>query len=289
MQPATGASKTIPAPRTAFCAVLASSPDNTTFQIFVYGGSLAGSGDLPQLDDVWVLNMPSFEWFQVYAGGVNATNSNAVVPGKREAHTCHAVGRSMLVYGGRSKPQEDQVCDRTGVFVFDMVALSWTGEFVLDAGAYRVPGVVAGHGNSSMPTGGMADKKIQAMFEGIDSTEGDHGQGNKIELTETTESYSGGPGDTRRVVGIVLGSVIGGLGLVGLTGFFFLRRAKRQRLEKEKEQEAPFPFAEVPEQGCGPYYTAEMPENRFYGWELPAGPRDSALLAPAGSVAVSRQ
>lgn len=133
----------VPEPRTAFCAVLASAPDRSSFQIFVYGGSLAGdtTGN-PQLEDVWVLSMPSFEWFNVYNGTANTTNAAAA--GKREAHSCHAVaGRQMLVYGGRTKPQE--TCDKTGVFAFDMVSLDWQTEFKPAAGPYQVPSMVANH------------------------------------------------------------------------------------------------------------------------------------------------
>lgn len=78
----------VPQPRMAFCAVLVSAPDRSSFQVFVYGGSLAGgaTGDTPQLEDVWVLNMPSFEWFNVYSG-----TPNVATAGRREAHSCHAV------------------------------------------------------------------------------------------------------------------------------------------------------------------------------------------------------
>lgn len=143
-QPATAAAATgVPSPRHAFCAVLVSAPDRRSFQIFVYGGTYSGqsTGEPPQLEDVWVLSVPSFEWFNVYNG-----TADAAAPGKREAHSCHAVaGRQMLVYGGRSKPQQNQTCDSTGVFAFDMVDLAWQTEFKPAAGAYQVPGVVAKH------------------------------------------------------------------------------------------------------------------------------------------------
>lgn len=143
-QPARAAieSTGVPEPRTAFCAVLVSAPDRTSFEIFVYGGSLAGDGaGGAQLEDVWVLSIPSFEWFNVYSG---TTNTSTAAAGKREAHSCHAVaGRQMLVYGGRTKPQE--TCDKTGVFVFDMVSLDWQTEFKPAAGPYQVPSMVANH------------------------------------------------------------------------------------------------------------------------------------------------
>lgn len=140
---ATVAGGGVPVPRKSFCAVLMSALDGKSFQIFVYGGTFNGdfSGEPPQLEDVWVLSMPSFEWFNVY----NGTNNTAAA-GKREAHSCHAVaGRQMLVYGGRSKPQQNQTCDKTGVFAFDMVDLAWQTEFKPAAGPYQVPDIVAKH------------------------------------------------------------------------------------------------------------------------------------------------
>lgn len=149
VQQATG-SGGIPLPRTAFCAVLAAAPDNSSYQVFIYGGTLNtdDTSSQPQLGDVWVLSMPSFEWFSVYSGAADSTTKGNN-PGKREAHSCHVAGRYMLVYGGRSKPQADQPCDKTGVFAFDMVNLNWVTEFVPDAGAYGVPDAVAKHLNAS--------------------------------------------------------------------------------------------------------------------------------------------
>lgn len=55
----------------------------------------------------------------------------------------------MLVYGGRSKPQQNQTCDKTDVFAFDMVDLAWQTKFKPTAGPYQVTDIVAPYTDDS--------------------------------------------------------------------------------------------------------------------------------------------
>lgn len=81
----------IPLSRGQFCAVTASAPDNSSHNIYIYGGW--NEHTYTYFDDVYVLSLPSFTWTMLYGEG----------SGPRFGHTCHLVGnRQMLTVGGVS-------------------------------------------------------------------------------------------------------------------------------------------------------------------------------------------
>ncbi|KAM0127149.1 hypothetical protein ACHAP3_008919 [Botrytis cinerea] len=135
------ASGNIPPRRIDSCTVVATAPDNSSYNIYLYGGQDGGS---VSYDDVFVLSLPSFTWIQVYES----------VPGSpRFGHTCHLVGnRQMLTVGGAQK-KYSSYCDweSSGVAIYDMYALSWKSTFYHDANKYIVPGNITDiiGGNSS--------------------------------------------------------------------------------------------------------------------------------------------
>lgn len=97
-QQATG---NVPLARGAFCAVTVSAPDNSSHNIYIYGGLNEHSDTY--YDDVYVLSLPSFTWTMMYGPG----NS------PRFGHTCHLVGnRQMLTVGGISNL--DMQCESHG-------------------------------------------------------------------------------------------------------------------------------------------------------------------------------
>ncbi|KAK7941356.1 uncharacterized protein PG986_013743, partial [Apiospora aurea] len=68
-----------PLPRVDFCVVSVSAPDDSSFNIFLYGGWDHTKN--AYYDDIWVLSLPSFTWVKIYEG---------VLP--RLGHDCHLVG-----------------------------------------------------------------------------------------------------------------------------------------------------------------------------------------------------
>ena len=56
------ASGQVPPSRYSFCAVVSSSPDNSSFQITVYGGSEGYNTASPNFN-LYVLSVPSFIWW----------------------------------------------------------------------------------------------------------------------------------------------------------------------------------------------------------------------------------
>lgn len=115
----------IPDQLEGFCAVLAHKADvsQTTFEIFVYGGTNGlerPGGAIPATDNVYVLSMPAFRWFNVHSGN----ESHA-----RTRHACAMPSpNQMLVVGGwpgTGKCFEDW----STLDVFDLNTLEWLRKF----------------------------------------------------------------------------------------------------------------------------------------------------------------
>lgn len=135
------ASGTPPAPRVNPCVVLA--PDNKT--IYMYGGqNVFDPVPRPQMNDIWILSLPDFNWVQVPP--TNLVGSG--VPSGRSQQSCHVVGGEMVVLGGDTGNLGG--CDSAGVYVFDMNSLQWKDRF--EGGTkFMGPQVVAGGKGSSTP------------------------------------------------------------------------------------------------------------------------------------------
>ncbi|KAK8908496.1 hypothetical protein QC760_002871 [Botrytis cinerea] len=156
------ASGNIPPRRIDSCTVVATAPDNSSYNIYLYGGQDGGS---VSYDDVFVLSLPSFTWIQVYES----------VPGSpRFGHTCHLVGnRQMLTVGGAQK-KYSSYCDweSSGVAIYDMYALSWKSTFYHDANKYIVPenitdiigGNSSGFAQLNRPSKDFTNANVASLF-----------------------------------------------------------------------------------------------------------------------------
>ncbi|KAF2152679.1 hypothetical protein K461DRAFT_226782 [Myriangium duriaei CBS 260.36] len=100
------------------CAVVASAPDGSTQNVYMFGGqSLQPAGNQTQYNDMWILTIPSFTWIQV-------DQSSQSVPYARAGHSCNIWNAQMVVVGGYVSPTLSS--DSPGVFVFDLSKLKWT-------------------------------------------------------------------------------------------------------------------------------------------------------------------
>src|SRR5690242_12537663 len=83
----------IPPARIDSCTVLASAPDNSSHNIYMYGGWDPTSETIKYYDDMYVLSLPSFTWVKMFEG-----------ESPRYGHTCHlAAGRQLLTIGGSTQ------------------------------------------------------------------------------------------------------------------------------------------------------------------------------------------
>ena len=140
------ASGDIPSPRSEFCSAVLASPDDSSFQITMYGGWSLLDGRA--FEDVYVLSIPSFRWIKV---DDKATNKEVKLPGAvgRKGLTCHMRGdRQMLVLGGGVNLDKDQknglTCDTSypAIGLLDSTTLAWMDHFNSVSEPYAVPQVV---------------------------------------------------------------------------------------------------------------------------------------------------
>jgi hypothetical protein len=169
---ATTADGDYPPGRFNFCIVGASAADNSSHNIYMYGGESDTSK--PQAySDMWILSVPSFRWIRV------DTDSPA-----RKSQGCATVGdRYMVTYGGvpsgygeegDADPCDD---DNYGMRLFDMTTLNWTtkyeGPSQANKNAYTVPKAVynvvggneKGGATKTAPAAGFETPALASLFQ----------------------------------------------------------------------------------------------------------------------------
>jgi hypothetical protein len=113
-------SGSVPQPRIDFCTIISSAPDNSSHNIWVYGGQDPTTDNAPTYyDDTHVLSLPSFTWVKIHQGSK-----------PRWGHTCHlAGGNQMITVGGHN--EFANICDwhTTGVGVMDLQRGVWGSTF----------------------------------------------------------------------------------------------------------------------------------------------------------------
>lgn len=114
---------------------------------FVYGGR-SGNVDATTasevagedaLDEVFVLSLPAFEWFQADYQALNP----------RFSHTCHIVGNRQLLSIGGINPaitsdSQFNTSDtfKQGLGIFDLTNMVWSDKYDVNAEPYQLPEVV---------------------------------------------------------------------------------------------------------------------------------------------------
>jgi hypothetical protein len=86
----------------------------------MYGGqNLQPAAAQTQMDDMWILSVPSFTWIEV--------DQQNQVPYARAGHACHVWDGQMIVVGGYIDPNLS--CESPGIYVFNMTSLGWSDQF----------------------------------------------------------------------------------------------------------------------------------------------------------------
>ncbi|KAI5840416.1 hypothetical protein DFP73DRAFT_558308 [Morchella snyderi] len=235
----------IPSDRVEACSVVQVAPDKSSFNIYVFGGSVINE-PTGSYNDLWILSLPSFKWIKVY----NTADSDDNIAGARTSHTCQIIGnRQMAVIGGASSSSAISQCQTSPLFVFDMSSLSWKSEFDPSEAAYVLPkaitDVIGGDegGNpdkdKNKPSAwtNPAIEKIFFTSDGVSTTSQDSPASSSSPSSSSSSSgtsdpaSSGSSGETKSSTPAVVGGVVGGLLalLAGVIGFLFMRRRRRQK------------------------------------------------------------
>lgn len=209
-----------PIERYLFCAVVVSAPDNSSHNIYIYGGwpqPLTGyPGPKVQfaLDDVWVLTVPSFQWISL---------GSTQVP--RGALACSSLqNRYIVTYGGY--PTSDYAnteCDmiQSGLRLYDMKTSNWTSQFeysTVNTTTFVPSAVYDVIGGSS--SGGAT---ITAPLSGFDN-----------QALSTIFSQPSSSAKSKPQVGVIVAGVIGAfVGISLITGVAALVRRKMRRSGKD--------------------------------------------------------
>ncbi|KAF3771239.1 hypothetical protein M406DRAFT_237595, partial [Cryphonectria parasitica EP155] len=214
-QATTGAA---PQTRKEFCMTGAPS-SNETYEIVVYAGWNGTLGDdaIPW-DDLYVLSLPSFHWFQA--------SYDALHP--RHGLTCeHIGGGQVLAIGGVDTtqlyspdyylgPYRTQDTHPQGLAVFDLNSMSWTDAFDSNKTVYVQSSTVQAYYAGNSRTADFTSSALEQVFSVQNFT---------AAATATSSSSS-----SSSSAGAIAGGVVGGVAaaaIVAASVFYFLRRKRR--------------------------------------------------------------
>ncbi|PSN68484.1 hypothetical protein BS50DRAFT_366427 [Corynespora cassiicola Philippines] len=152
----------VPPPRVDFCTIIASAPDNSSHNIYLYAGrDHTGANGTVFYDDIYVLSLPSFTWINIYQG-----------KSPRYGHTCHLVGgRQMITVGGHNRHQNKCDWEKKSVAVLDLPTLGWGSVFHAGYSQYELSsnlttalgGSSTGGATLQSPAKGWASKDFEKV------------------------------------------------------------------------------------------------------------------------------
>ncbi|KAI5857270.1 hypothetical protein BZA05DRAFT_441901 [Tricharina praecox] len=258
----------MPDPRLDFCAVVATAPDRSSAQIYVWGG-LNYEDNLDAPIDMYILTLPFFRWIKV--------PFSEVPRGSKSGHRCQTYNsRQMLIVGGQQGrfatgaasigpaeyivpgtsddvPIEGTNCVKggMGIQIFDTTTLEFVNTFDPTVNTYEIPETVykliggdkSGNATATSPQVGWTDESLGTAFNLA-----------PVNLPDATTSTTPGANTTtesKSNTGAIAGGVVGGLAAVAIAAgiFFWLRRRKSQH---------------SPPPQSAPTYETAMPQNVEY-------------------------
>ncbi|KAN0087300.1 hypothetical protein V8E54_000988 [Elaphomyces granulatus] len=209
----------IPPQLTLFCSVVAAAVDNSSYNIYIYGGYDGIDSSHATSDDVYVLSIPSFTWIKVYSG----TSTHG-----RTGHKCVKVyPDQMFVLGGIHQGDGRVMCLEGGIIqVFNLNTLKFQDSYSPTTWSeYNVPSLVTAQigGNKQ----GGATKRAPANWTTSLATVF---QSKYLGTITTYHPYSLAPNTTsmplwlRTVIGVILNMAVIGILVVWI---FCRQRSKR--------------------------------------------------------------
>ena len=149
----------IPVSRSEFCSVISASPDDSSFQITLYGGYNIHDG--AAFEDVYVLAIPAFRYINITS--TNNLEMQASADAGRYATTCVLYeDRQMIVLGGllilngNSVVANTETCNSSwsAIRQLDTTTFEWQDTFNPGSEPYSVPGQV-----SNVIGGGLVNQR----------------------------------------------------------------------------------------------------------------------------------
>lgn len=136
----------VPKPRTNFCSALAAAPDDSSFQLIIYGGNdsddrFGGSGP-PYMSDVYMLVLPAFQWVKVNTNSPTNSSSTGAEPRSNQFCTTYH-DRQFVVLGGTNN-FDNVSCDSNlpALKMLDLTTFEWQTQYPLQDTTYKLPQAV---------------------------------------------------------------------------------------------------------------------------------------------------
>lgn len=230
----------IPENRRKFCAGATWAQDQSSYNIYLYGGA-GFAENATGFDDVYILTLPSFTWIKWYP----------TEPGPGHPHhslSCNVIDNAQMLIIGGDFPLTD-ACDAPDVVGTHNLDLGKNNPkqakwelFNPDLRTYNVPSeIVAVVGGSSTggatvtaPASGWDHRDLPVYFQ----QQATYPSRTPTRVPQTTESTPGprgndpnGNGPSGKSKGAIIGGAVGGavaaLMLLGIAIFFWIRRRRR--------------------------------------------------------------
>lgn len=230
-----------PGARTRGCAVVAPASDQSSFNIYYYGGFDGISPKDPFSDEVWVLSIPSFTWTLINEG----TSLHA-----RAGHKCFMPypDQMMIIGGYTPQPGRSIAClDKGPVVMFNLTSGEWMDGYdpdeysdygVNEKIVSKIGGDAAGSATATTPAvSGWATSALSDIFETPYDTEkittywpyGKVSSTSRPEINPDDDEPEGEGSSTGlpKWVAPVLGVVLGLMLVTGILVIFCLWRRRR--------------------------------------------------------------
>ncbi|KAK3402249.1 hypothetical protein B0T20DRAFT_370472, partial [Sordaria brevicollis] len=227
----------IPHPRQSVCIAGVAGPAGT-YELFVFGGT--DDTMATSYDDLYVLSLPGFVWFQAPERSVES-RANAA---------CAVIGNhQMLVVGGQDLssglPETYwQIGDRfpQGLGIFNMTALSWVKDYTYhaDAQPYKSHQVVEdwyrGNNLSAVP---WSSNQVRDMFTANPVVFNTSNSLSESESTTSTSTNNTNKTTLSNKIGLIVGGVVGGIVgmaiLLSVVYYFWIRKPTTPAAHMELE------------------------------------------------------
>ncbi|CAK7234886.1 hypothetical protein SEUCBS140593_009098 [Sporothrix eucalyptigena] len=233
------ASGTIPGDRRRFCAGVTWAEDQSSYNIYLYGGA-SMPPNTSGYDDLYVLTMPTFTWIKLYP-----TDGNVTGQYPHHSLTCNVVsGAQMLIIGGTFPLSSDcdvpqqwgtHNADLTEAFdpnkaLWQLYAPNETTYVVPDVIVSAIGGGPTGGATKTAPANGWGSPDLPVLMT---KTASIAARTPTRSIPAATGSGNGNSkGTTHLATGAIVGIAIGGLVAVLLLGFgcwTCLRRYRERR------------------------------------------------------------
>ncbi|KAH8673695.1 hypothetical protein BX600DRAFT_213271 [Xylariales sp. PMI_506] len=230
------ASGDVPGMRGRFCAGATWSEDQSSYNVYLYGGA----GMAPNTagwDDVYILSMPSFTWIKMYPS--NSTQQQY----PHNTLTCNVIDRAQMIVIGGTFPLDDTTCDapdQYGSHGLDLGEQNPDGVpwyvYRSNLTAYEVPSLITsviggnaqGSATQTSPTEGFDSPDLKILMSRKYTA--------PVRQPTRDVSASGKPSPARPLsTGAIVGIAVGGaVVLIALLAGCWLCIRRQRRREKQE-------------------------------------------------------